>query len=103
MKSQSSATLQESLRCHATRSNYVAYIFQRPDQLIRDVMEPTNHGWERERKIVWSNECYPQNVSDLLLDDDGKAVCSDNEADDNGKAAFGDDLDDDLENVNDFV
>lgn len=84
------------------RSDDVAYIFRHADQLILDVMDPANHGWDKEQKIVWSNECYPQNVSELLLDADDSVINSDDEDDDTGQAAFGDDLDDELENISDF-
>ena len=89
----------ENRRYHIMRSNYVAYIFQHADQLILDVMDPGNHGWDRERKIVWSNECYPLNISELLLDDDIVLMMMMTV---DRQAAFGDDSDDDLENISVF-
>ncbi len=45
-----------NLQYHIIRSNYVADIFRHADQLVLAVKDPANHGWDRDRKIVWSNE-----------------------------------------------
>ncbi len=92
----------ENLQYHIMRSNYVSYIFRHADQLILDVMDPASHGWDSDRKVIWSDECYPQNVAEFLLDGDANAISSDDEDAENEMAAFGDDLDDDLENISDF-
>ena len=93
----------ENLRYHIMRSNDVAYIFRHADQLILDLMDPANHGWDKERKIVWSNECYPQMYPSYCLTlMTASVINSNDEDDDTGQAAFGDDLDDELENISDF-
>ena len=32
--------------------------------------DPQNHGWLPELKTDWINESYPENVTELLLNDD---------------------------------
>ncbi len=30
--------------------------------------EPVNHWWNEDGSVIWSENCYPQEVKDLLLD-----------------------------------
>ena len=51
-----------NLQFHAKRENYVAYLYRRANELM------LNHGWDSPGSALWSNICYPDDLSDLLLD-----------------------------------
>ena len=89
-----------NLKYHIIRSNYVAYIFRHANQLVLDAEKAENHGWG-EGKVCRSDECYPEEVSDFLLDKEhgGEDSLGDNvyiESD------FEEDIDDDVEDVTGF-
>ena len=90
-----------NLKYHIIRSNYVAYIFRHANQLVLDIEKAENHGWDEEGKVCWSNECYPEEVSDFLLEKEhgGEDSLSDNN---DSESYFEDDIDDDVEDVTDF-
>ena len=90
-----------NLKYHIIRSNYVAYIFRHANQLVLDIEKAENHGWNEEGKVCWSDERYPEEVSDFLLKKEhgGEDSLSDN---DDSESYFEDDIDDDVEDVTDF-
>ena len=90
-----------NLKYHIIRSNYVAYIFCHANQLFLDIEKAENHGRNEEGKVCWSDECYPEEVSDFLLEKEhsGEDSLSDN---DDSESYFEDDIDDDVEDVMDF-
>ena len=55
----------------------------------------------KEGQVCWSNECYPEEVSDFRLEKEhsGEDSVSDN---DDSESYFEDDIDDDAEDVTDF-
>ena len=58
----------DNLRLHCKRANHVAMIFKQADRLILQLEEPANHGWNERGAVVWSDVCFPEDVSELLLD-----------------------------------
>ena len=87
----------KNLKYHIIQSNYVAYIFRHANQLVLDIEKAENHRWDEEGKICWSDECYPEEVSDFLLEKEhgGEDSLSDN---DDSESYF----EDDVEDVMDF-
>ena len=63
-----------NLKYHIIRSNYVAYMFRHANQLVLDTEKAENHGWDEEGEVCWSDECYPEEVSDFLLEKDSYTV-----------------------------
>ena len=57
-----------NLKYRIVRSNYVAYIFRHANQRVLDIEKAKNHGWDEESKVCWNDECYPEEVSDFLLE-----------------------------------
>ena len=91
----------DNLKYHIVWSNYVAYIFHHANQLVLDIEKAENHRWDEEGKICWSHECYPEEVSDFLLEKEhsGEDSVCDN---DNSELFFEDDIDDDVEDIANF-
>ena len=90
-----------NLKYYLIRSNYVAYIFRYANQLVLDIERAENHGGDEEGKVCWSDECYPDEVSDFLFEKEhgGEDSLSDN---DDSESYFEDDIDNDVEDVTDI-
>ena len=52
---------------------------------------PVEHGWDLNRKVKWTEKCFPDDLSDLLISY-GKMDC-DNDADNDFEVNFDDDED----------
>ena len=61
-----------SLERHIKRANYVARIWRQASDLMMDVDDPRNHGWNQDLEIDWISEAYPEDLAELLVttDDD---------------------------------
>ena len=57
-----------NLKHHIMRANYVALMFRNANRLILNLEEPINHGWNERGRVMWSSVCYPDDVSELLMD-----------------------------------
>ena len=57
-----------NLRIHTTRANYVAKMYRQANGLVMNLDNPDNHGWHDQRNVIWSNICYPEDLSELLVD-----------------------------------
>ena len=90
-----------NLKYHIIGSNYAAHIFRHANQPVLDIEKAENHGCDEEGKVCCSNECYPEEVSDFLLEKEHGAedALSDN---DDSESYFEDDIDDDVGDVTDF-
>ena len=77
-------------------TTFFGYAFRHANQLVLDIEKAENHGWDEEGKVCWSDECYPEEVSDFLLGEDSLSDKDDSES------YFEDDIDDDVEDVTDF-
>ena len=47
-------------------------MYRRANELILSLVE-SNHGWNDQGSDLWSKICYPDDLSDLLLDVEDKA------------------------------
>ena len=56
-----------NLKLHIMRANYVASIFRNANRLILNLEEPINHGWDERGRVMWSSICYPDDLSQLLI------------------------------------
>eukprot|EP00794_Sanderia_malayensis_P002605 gene2605-biopygen2134 len=57
----------ENLRLHILRANYVAMIFRQANGLMLQLDAPVDHGWNEAGSVRWSDTCYPEDISELLL------------------------------------
>ena len=48
-------------------------MYRRANELILSLDNPSNHGWNDQGSVLWSKICYPDDLSDLLLDVEDKA------------------------------
>ncbi len=58
----------ENLTLHIQRSNYVAMIFRKANDLMLDLDTPVYHGWDEAGSVRWCSTCFPDDISELLLD-----------------------------------
>ena len=86
---------ESTLRYHIMRANYVAYLFRQADHLMMHLESPERHGWDADEKVVWSDNCYPDDINEFLLDEEIEEISSDD-------AEYEDDLDVEIENISDF-
>ena len=56
-----------NLKYHIMRANYVALMFRNANQLILNLEDPINHGWDERGRVKWSTACYPDDISQLLI------------------------------------
>ena len=56
-----------NLKLHIMRANYAASIFRNANRLILNLEEPINHGWDERGRVMWSSICYPDDLSQLLI------------------------------------
>ena len=69
----------------------VALMFRNANQLILNLEDPINHGWDERGQVKWSTACYPDDISQLPR----------NHAEDEENTAFLHDIDfeDDFDDV----
>ena len=58
-----------NLKLHIMCANYIASIFRKEDRLILDLEDHTSRGWSNRRQVIWSNVCYPKDITKLLLNE----------------------------------
>ena len=90
---------QTNLELHIKRANYVAAIYRQADHLNLALEDPRNHGWDDKGNVVWSNICYPEDISELLFD---RNEANDDESDFEASSDFEDVFDDDIDSDTDF-
>ena len=61
---------QSSLRWHIVRSNYVVRMWRSALMPVMSPDDPQNHGWLPDLKTDWIDEPCPEDVTELLLNDD---------------------------------
>ena len=64
---------------HIDRACYVATMFHELRRLMMLLDDPVQHGWDLNGKVKWSEKCFTDDLSDLLISY-GKMDC-DNDAD----------------------
>ena len=52
---------------HIMRANYVAYLFRQAVHLIRHLESSEGYGWDADGKVVWSDNCYPDDINELFF------------------------------------
>lgn len=60
----------ENLKLHIKRANYVARMYRQAPCLMLQLENPSNHGWDERGSVIWSSTCYPEDVSEILLQAD---------------------------------
>jgi hypothetical protein len=60
----------ENLHLHCRRSNYVSDIYQWSGELMMNLVDPTQHGWNENGDSVWSPKSFPDDLAELLLNYD---------------------------------
>ena len=64
---------QRTLMLHLQRANYVAKIWKSTGTAMVDLQSPTQHGWTEDWDILWTDEMFPENMTDYVVsneDDD---------------------------------
>ena len=84
-----------NLHYHIMRANYVAYLFRQADHLVMHLESPERYGWDADGKVVWSDNCYPNDINEFLLDEENGEISSDDDE-------YEDDMDIEMENIDDF-
>ena len=56
-----------NLKYHIMRAFYVALMFRNANQLILSLEDPINHGWDERGRVKWSTTCYPDDISQLII------------------------------------
>ena len=77
------------LKLHTERANTVAAIWKRPVIAVVEVPELTQCGWTREGEVRWIEEEFPDELEDILLDQNYDEDAF--ETDDEGKSGNDDD------------
>ena len=65
-----------NLEFHTRRLNYVANLHSEANQLMMLLDSPLLHGWTANGDPEWTDQCFPDDVCDLLL-----LLCLDDEVD----------------------
>lgn len=87
-----------NFQLHTIRANYVAQMYRQAKELVMNLDNPDNHEWDDQGNVIWSNICYPEDLSELLVDMEDKDV-AETEFDDDflGDDDFvGDDFEEDI-------
>ena len=81
-----------NLEFHTGHSNYVANLYSEARQLMMLLDSPLLHGWTANGEPEWTDQCFPDDVRDLLLlprlddevdfDEDSEEDISDEDDDD---------------------
>ena len=61
---------QQTLRLHFKRSNYVASIWKNCLVPRVDLPAVESHGWTQSGEIIWCENVLPENIEDILIDQD---------------------------------
>ena len=62
---------QDNLNFHIDRSCYIANIYSESIRLEMLLDFPSLHGWDVEGNPIWCETYFPDDISDLLLMDNG--------------------------------
>ena len=47
--------------------NYVAFPFRQADDLVTNLVNPEGYGWDADKKVIWSDLSYSDEMNELLL------------------------------------
>ena len=75
-----------NLQLHISRANYVANIYVNAIRLNMCLDDPEDHGWKSDGAVEWIEDCFPDNVSQVLrdceLNENNSEIDDDDEEDD---------------------
>ena len=55
---------------HVKSPNYIASIWKKAN-VAKPVLPPvTDHGWNEDRNLTWTSEVFPEEVEEILFDDE---------------------------------
>ena len=73
---------QSVLKLHSNRANFVAKIWKSAGDPHLPLPDISLHGWTDKCKIQWMHKAFPNNIEELLLDDNDEETASQFGADD---------------------
>ena len=62
--------------------NYVAFPFRQADDLVTNLENPEGYGWDADKKVIWSDISYSDEMNELLLFEERKESDCDKPEDD---------------------
>ena len=62
----------DNLKLHISRANYVANMYVNAIRLYMCLDDPIYHGWKEDGTFQWKDDCFPENITDILENCDGK-------------------------------
>ena len=62
----------DNLKLHISRANYVANMYVNAVKLHMCLDDPIYHGWKQDGTVQWRDDCFPENITDVLETFDGK-------------------------------
>ena len=68
-----------NIHYHIMRANYAAYLFRQADHLMMHLESPERYGSDADGKVVWSDNCYPDDINEFLLDEENGEISSDDD------------------------
>ena len=77
---------QQSVQLHFKRSNYVARIWRSCLTAVVDFPNIGEHGWTNSGSIVWAEDILPENIVDILMNEDENDNESEVEDDSEGES-----------------
>ena len=73
---------QTSLELHSKRANFVAKMWRDASSPVLSPNDPSNHGWLPDTTINGTEEAYPEEIAELLIDvsngDDARKMMENN-------------------------
>ena len=79
----------DNLKLHISRANYVGNMYVTATRLHMCLDDAMHHKWKQDGKVQWRNDCFFENITDVLEtcdrkdDDCSEYEFSDDEASDN--------------------
>ncbi len=69
-------------------------MYRQADRLMMDLDDPVNHWWNEERSVIWSDVCYPSDVTTLMFHNADNADVTDDadEDDEDTECDFDEDI-----------
>ena len=61
-----------SLILHAKRANFIAAMWKRTKEAIIEMPPITDHGWNDNGSIEWIDKPYPDDITEMLIEDNGE-------------------------------
>ena len=56
----------DNLKLHISRANYVANMYLNAIELHRCLDDPIYHRWKQCGTVQWRDDCFPENINDVL-------------------------------------